>query len=161
MSYSSLYKVFKKSSSCIEEYKNGYGTGPMIWDYLRDRINLGSRWSSGYNDTALWALARDPKVPLHLRLCHVFTFDHAYCPFDKLGAMADALEMAHEDICKESSTWTHFKEIAGDMRKVKNQRYLRGVGLNCTSVANVWCDWNPSKGTPFDCYEYVTVLDAT
>jgi hypothetical protein len=34
MSYTSLYKVFKTKRVELDEFRNGHGSGPPVWDYL-------------------------------------------------------------------------------------------------------------------------------
>jgi hypothetical protein len=157
MSESSLFLVYKNMSRGYEEYRNGHGTGPMIWGHLEQLYGL-PRWVS--DNKKLWALARDPKVPVHLRLCHAFTFDRAVTPVHNLLEMAEALELAHEDIVKgRENGWSHFADIANDLRAIhkKHNRYLVGLALNCTSVADVWTYRMKAKDG-WNCYKYATDL---
>lgn len=165
MSTSDLYLVFKSSARHFSEHRNGHGSGPAIWGTLRKMHGLRDGWGREQEaeDRKLWALARNPEVPPHLRLAHAFTFDRAYCPTEHLMKMADALEAAHADILRIGPfTWSHFADFAQELRRAarKPDRRLRGVALNCTSVSDAWIGGRIAKDfDPLDCFAYATDLD--
>ena len=158
MSNSALCAIFKTKVSAVTEYRNGWGTGPMIWSHLRSKFLIGQpkrMW--GEDDTALWELGRDKSVPLCLRACHVITFDRAFTPVCDMPAMS-ALVAEGGAILRAAypGAVNHFPQIAKDMATLKLDPRSVGVGLCCTSVSDPWRGWRPSQGEPWDCYEYLT-----
>lgn len=162
MSYSTLYRVFKTKVDEMAEYGNSHGTAPVIWGHL-NKTQLGkdaNAWLFGKNDD-LWKLARDPKVPRHLRLCMAFTLDRCICPHEKAGELADALELTYSETAPLNPNHVnHWKAIADDLRKVKKVPRTIGYGLNCTSVCNIWYDYVLERARkkcdlPFDLVAYV------
>lgn len=138
MSESTLYEVFLTKVSMIEEFKNGYGTGPAIWDYLA-KTYLGRPDGLGYggDDKPLWALARDPRVPLEQRIVHTMTFDHAIITPDTIREAALACIMVAPLICENRvNHWAEIGTVLGDY-KIRDKR-LQGIALNCTSVSDQW-----------------------
>jgi hypothetical protein len=160
MSYSTLCAIYKTVATGLREYRNGWGTGPAVWDYLSTKY-LGTSWGLR-GDDRLWKLARDASVPLPVRACHAFTFDGAVIPRDKLSEMADLLQEGAAILEAASpDRVNHFRAIADDLRKLKLHPRAVGVGLNCTSVSDVW----PREAKhwahkPWDCYAYVTGASA-
>lgn len=148
MSRSTLYLVYDNTSEILHEYRNGWGTGPAIWD------TIGKLGGISFDSDDLWKLARNPTMPLHLRMCHAFTFDRAVCPAGRLNEMAEWLVMAHADM--DQKRVSHFGTIAEHLREIakQNNPELRGVALNCTSVSVVWTSKMSIKDG-WDCVEYV------
>jgi hypothetical protein len=163
MSSSTLYAVFRTTATRIAEYRNSYGTAPAIWGHMCEEYLHEDRssWLFGVRDKGLWDLAKNPAVPEHLRLCHVFTFDHALVPRDCLGRMADALNLAYSDLIRRHPNHVnHWQAIAADLRKAKVDRRALGIGLGCTSVADPWASYRHTKGEgsmPFDCVAWATL----
>ncbi|RYD62149.1 MAG: hypothetical protein EOP83_15330 [Verrucomicrobiaceae bacterium] len=143
MSESTLYEVFRTKVYMIDEYKNGRGSGPILWDYLAETY-LGGRIGFGEGYDPLWALGRDRRVPMEERLCLVMTFDNAVIEPDRIRelalaccAVAPRLNPLYEN------HWGAFGATLGDY-KVRDHRML-GIALNCTSVEDQWRYGQPQK----------------
>ncbi|WP_010517873.1 hypothetical protein [Komagataeibacter oboediens] len=157
MSYSTLCAVYRTTATGLAEYRNSWGTGPLIWDYLSKRY-LGHKKSWMLLDNALWDLATDMNVPASLRACHAITFDRGIVPFEYAQKMADLLRSGSEILSKGAPDHVnHFSSIADDLGKIKLRKNALGFGLNCTSVSDVWLHgaWpgKPRKEA-FDCFKY-------
>lgn len=158
MSTSSLHAIFKTVATELREYRNGHGTGPAIWGHLEQHYLGGDRFRWFSSDDKLWKLARDERVPLCLRACHVFTFDGAVIPPDKLAPMAELLAEGGRIIGESAPEYVnHFPTIASDLASLRLHHRAVGVGLSCTSVSDMWPrharQW-PRK--PWNCYAYLT-----
>lgn len=156
MSYSTIYQVFRTKSSPICEYRNAWGTGPAIWNYLSKKYLGLDGWSPFLEgDGGLWALARDERVPLALRACHAITFDYALTPRDKLKEMG-ALVAEGGRMIEDGAHVNHFAAIGSHLAELKLDRRAKGVGLNCTSVSDTWGQEAKYWREPWDCYAYIT-----
>jgi hypothetical protein len=145
MSESTLYEVFLTKVNYIEEFKNGHGTGPVIWDYLaKTYLNLPDGLGFGGDDKPLWALARDPRVPLEQRIVHTMTFDHAIITPGTIREAALAC-IAVASLLPEDRVnhWGEIGTVLGDY--VVRDNRLQGIGLNCTSVCDQWRGVVPRK----------------
>lgn len=156
MSYSTLYAIYKTKAAEVSEYRNGWGSGPIIWDYLSKEF-LGLPGWSFSNDSGLWGLAIDPKVPLGLRACLAITLDYAMVLAKDAKIMAEAIRQGGFVMDKFApDRVNHFPRIAHDMSETKLDKRAIGFGLNCTSVSDTWGQKKKYWGKPFDCYAYIT-----
>src|ERR1700733_15232319 len=95
MSSSDLYRIYRTKATHYAEMRNGWGSAPAVWSYLA--VKFLGREQHDYlrgdgNDSELWGLGRDSRVPRELRLAHAFCFDQAMCPIERLGELAEACE---------------------------------------------------------------------
>ncbi|WP_282265515.1 hypothetical protein [Stenotrophomonas sp. PS02298] len=157
MSTSALCAVFKTKAVPVAEYRNGYGTGPVIWTYLSDRYLGGRNWGSAGGE--LWALAKDESIPFSLRAAHAMTFDQALVrPTDCLS-FACLIEEAAAILEQWNPEYVnHFGAIASDLKGIQLDHRALGMGLCCSSVADVWRSWQGIKTgrRPVDCLAYIT-----
>lgn len=80
MSYSTLWKIHKTKVISHQEFRNGWGSAPALWDYLAE-THLGEK-PSMFNQQQMrrvWDLFDNPTVPIHRRIALGFTFDHFVC----------------------------------------------------------------------------------
>ena len=157
MSYSTLCAVYRTTATGLVEYRNAWGTGPLIWDYLSKRyLRRALSWMA--DDEALWNLATNMDVPAPLRACHALTFDRAIVPLGSASEMATLLRAGEEILSKHAPDCVnHFGLIADDLGKIKLRKNALGFGLNCTSVSDVWLygAWpGKPKKEAFDCFKY-------
>jgi hypothetical protein len=160
MSYSTLYTLFKTTYRATKEYRNSWGTGPLIWSYLNERYLHRDRWAwTAANDGRLWGLAREETVPLCIRMAHVVTFDRALIPIDKAKYVGNLLIEASDILKKYSPDYVnHFASIGNDLIKERPDKRAIGFGLNCTSVSDVWHEHYRSNmpfGESFNCVDYI------
>ncbi len=163
MSYSTLYAVFRKSARALKEYRNGHGSAPPVWGWLRvNKLSLSEHGWLGENDESkrLWALAYDPTVPREWRATLGLTLDLAYIPTDKLTEAAELFERVGTMLAGwRPQNVNHWPAIAADFRAFAAKPVPRmvGLGLCCTSVSDPWSDWSYSggkEGKTFDAWEY-------
>lgn len=158
MSTSDLYRVYRTRATHFAELRNGWGSAPVLWRHLVVRF-LGREQHdylrSGGNDSELWDLARDPRVPVSLRLAHAFCCDQAVCPVDRLKELAEACERVYE-VTANSQGVNHWQSIAALLREHKPRARQIGVGLSCTSVCDPWSGWKPQNTQAvWDIFPYV------
>jgi hypothetical protein len=153
MSYSTLYKVYKTKVTTLKEYRNGWGTAPVIWDYLEAKY-LESKTSIWTDAQPLWGLWKDQRVPKSLRMIHLFCMDGAIIRIENITeAAALILEGAKILKAEYPERVNHWADIANDLfslQGLKDKR-LQGIGLNGTSVHDVWNDGDMPK--LFDCFD--------
>lgn len=139
MSTSDLYAVFRKSTRHLSEYRNGWGSAPILWDYLC-RTYLGREtWSFMGENKDLWQLASDQRVPLDLRLAHAFTFDGTFCPRSRAKELGASLQRAGRKVAVTDRV-NHWFDIGADLL-ANGMARAQGFALSCTSVNDVWCEW--------------------
>jgi hypothetical protein len=141
VSYSAIYEVYKTTANELNEYRNGHGTASVLWNLLGVK-HLGLQphgYMFGPALDKLWKLARDPAVPMHLRICHAFTFDDAYVAHENLAILAKACDMTGSDLDAFSpDSVNHWHTLSEDLMRVKKKPKMLGVGLTCTSVSETW-----------------------
>ena len=160
MSTSNLYSVYKTRTKELASFGNGWGTAPVLWDYL-EKAYLNKRsgsWLCGddKDKTELWNLATDSKVPVYLRLVHAFTFINVVCPYEKANEMAEHCRKAFNTIREDESRdmltdkdrslrVNHWERIANVLEIMKPNKRALGIGLSCTSVSDPWIGWKGGK----------------
>lgn len=146
MSTSDLYLLFGKSVRHWSEHRNGWGSAPVIWDYLSDKY-IPEKPSYGLSESHLkkvWALrASDGLLQCELAALY-FTFDDAYVPVSQLNAVADYFDeiaALTESAPVTAGRVNHWRAFASEFRKISSavkDRRLRGVCISCTSVSDPW-----------------------
>lgn len=160
MSTSALCAVFKTKAVELAEYRNGWGTGPLIWDYLSKCYLDSKGWHTAGDE--LWRLSKDESVPFSLRAAHVMTFDQALVRPGDLQSFGCLIEEAATVLSDWNPDYVnHFAAIASDLKSARLDRRALGVGLCCTSVSDAWRSWPGIKAgkRPFDCFAYITGRD--
>ena len=147
MSTSDLYWLNAKSTTWVAEFRNGWGSGPAVWDYLGLKYieELPAYSMADSHLKKVWALATDPRLEPCERLALYMSFDKAFVP---VASLLKAGELAIEfwDLSLNGSQVNHWRAIGEALLELTKQpidRRRRGVVLNCTSVADLW--GQPSK----------------
>lgn len=152
MSYSTLYKVYKTKVRTLKEYRNGWGTAPVIWNYLEAKY-LKSKSSIWTDAQPLWGLCKDQRVPKSLRMIHLFCMDGAIIKIENI-AEAAALILEGSKILKAEypDRVNHWGDIANDLLSLQGlkDKRLQGIGINATSVYDVW--HGGAMPEVFDCF---------
>lgn len=80
MSSSIVMKVWPgERAECGWEVKNGWGSAPVIWQYMGHRyFGAGFSWLGEKNCAQICPLANQRDKPEHLRAVLAMTFDHVY-----------------------------------------------------------------------------------
>lgn len=155
MSTTNLYRLYKSTAREEAEWHNSWLSAPPLWDYLcRTFLLREPNWFLGGDQSALWNLVSDARVPEPIRLAHAFTMDGAMCPKDRIASLATALNNAGGIISDKSGTPTHWPLIGRALTKLHqaSDKRMVGVALSCTSVSDGWIDWSPKKREPWDIF---------
>lgn len=166
MSYSATYHVYASTARRIDEYRNGHGTASVLWALLSDKYLGVGPYGYTHNkaDTdRLWKLYLDPRVPNHLRICHLWTFDNAFWPLDVRETLVDACEETFLALRSyNGATVNHWHQLAIDLQRIPKKPRCYGIGLTCTSVSDGWSEYAYRRGKdvePWDAHEqWVEVL---
>lgn len=147
MSSSSLYKVYKTKTKEIAEFRNGWGTAPVIWGYLLEKylhLDKLAWFGNDENQKKLWKLITDSSVPTNLRLVLGLTLDDAICPYVKKDELAKACQEVFE-FTYDSKSVNHWKSVGESLKLCKPDKKMIGIALSCTSVADQWIDGKGDK----------------
>jgi len=144
MSTTDLYIINGKSVSHVAEYRNGWGSGPAVWDYLSDKY-VPEKPIYSLSDSHMkkvWALQSDDRLAECERLALLMTFDNAFVPVHALERAGDlCIEFA--GLSDDGARVNHWRAIGEDLKRlagVKQNRHARGAALSCTSVCDPWSD---------------------
>lgn len=145
MSTSDLYILNGKSTTHLAEFRNGWGSAPICWDYLSKKY-LGLDGYPLFGDMQpVWNLARDERLTIPEKVALLMTFDGAYIPLSNLKDAAEACEAFGKE-CEDGGRVNHWPAFGAELRrasKMKHNRHARGVCLSCTSVNDPWIDASP------------------
>lgn len=145
MSTSDLYLLFGKSVRHWSEHRNGWGSAPIVWDYLGEKyIDAAPSASWRYSYKPVWELYSHGVLLDSERAALSFTFDDAYVPVAHFPQAADLFEQFNAQIstcASMANRANHWQAFADELRKaataVKDKR-CRGMCISCTSVNDVW-----------------------
>lgn len=151
MSSTNVYALNGKSTTHLRSFRNGWGSAPVLWDYLGEKY-LG--WTNGmpmFNKPALqklWDLSRDSRVTVEERICHRLTFDYAYVPLEHLGLVGDACYSVYAAMPEKFkgdrvNHWYNIGSLFTQLAERKFHHRCRGVCMAPTSVEDHWCNPDP------------------
>lgn len=139
MSCTSLYELFKTKANCITELRNGYGSGPAIWDYTSLKV-LGKKFDT-FNNKDFWPSYKSDKLDRDEKAVLLSTYDNAFVEVGHLMEFADACCKVHNLIIETTGwEWSHFEaigEAAAKLHKDHDPR-CKGMAIGCTSVCDIW-----------------------
>ena len=148
MSTSDLYILNGKSTRHLAEFRNGWGSAPMAWDYLAEKY-IPEKPAYSLAESHLekvWKLAEDDRLEPFERCVLMMTFDRSYVPVANLKDAAEACEMFGK-ACENGKHVNHWVAIGAALREAAGMRFsrhTRGVALSCTSVNDCWA-WPSEK----------------
>lgn len=145
MNTSTLYAVYKTKVTPINEYRNGYGTAPSLWDYLCqkylfEKFNMFDRALCD----RVWALWKSDKPHDSEKFTLMLTFDCGIIAPENLPLLIEGCEMADREIKSRFPTHAnHWGAIAIDLKEQvdKKDSRLIGFGLGYTSVSDPWHEY--------------------
>lgn len=157
MSTSDLYILNKRSTTHFAEFRNGWGSAPIAWDYLGKKyIPEKPKYSfmDGDHIEKVWALYKDQRLDHHERVVLMMTFDQAYVPLDKLEDAGDCCERFGRE-CEDGAHVNHWSAIGNLLKaaaSLRFNRFARGIALSPTSVSDMWCgdEWVDSAWSIYD-----------
>lgn len=152
MSESSLYLLNKKSTAFLDEYWNGWGSSPVMWDYLGAKYIPEKPIYSldpSYIQKVCY-LHQASFVPKEEKICLMMTFDKAYIALADLAEASEACLKVGDDINGALvGRVNHWPEIGKSLAKINEMnfgrynRFARGVVLDARS--EIWVhpqkDW--------------------
>lgn len=117
-----------------EELRNAWGSAPFIWSAMSERYLPGQHWmiSASKNDSPLWRLDRDPRVPLHQRVVMVMTFDFMYVEKTDYAQAAIDIRKTMGDF-DNPKVVCHWPTIASIFEEDRN---VPAIGFHMTSVTD-------------------------
>lgn len=146
MSTSDLYLLFGKSVRHWSEHRNGWGSAPVVWDYLGDKY-IPEKPTYSLNQDHLrkvWALSKGDGLSDAEMAALMFTFDDAYVPRANLNEVADWFDIFAAEVIADSNYanranhWAAFAEEFREIAATVKDYRLRGVCISCTSVNDIW-----------------------
>lgn len=149
VSTSDLYIIYGKSVSHLAEFRNGYGSAPICWDYIGGKyLPEKPAYSMDHNYLKkVWALADSGRLTEDERTCMMMTFDRSFLQLADLKGAAIACEVFGKKVedGRRENHWPAFAEALRDAATMKHNRHARGVALSCTSVCDPWGSENPEQ----------------
>jgi hypothetical protein len=146
MSRSTLLRVYKSKAVWDEDLSNSWGSAPPLWEWLCNKYGIvkpGEFYFMLPSLTPLWKLVDRKDIPISQRLALFLTFDRAVILKRHLPEAAKHLRAFADFFWVKPGHVNHWPRIAewvAETSKIKDSRLI-GVGLNCTSVADVWCGY--------------------
>lgn len=140
MSYTTIVAVWpEEKSECVEELRNGHGSGPLVWGdmcirYLPD----GARSSYIFRGNELWPLVNRSDIPYHQRAVLAMTYDNMIVKREHYAKAAECIRKYLADFPDNAEYVNHWPRIAEIFEG--NPDYP-AIGLWLTSV----CE-NPFAG---------------
>jgi len=150
VSTSNLYAVYKTKTKEIAEFPNGWGTAPVIYDYLCEKyLNVKKNaWLHQFSSPTpnfkiqyLWDLTKNLSVPASIRLVHAFTYINHVCPSNRILELAQACQEFY-DITNDNKRVNHWELIANTLKSFKINKKMIGIALSCSSIQNPWINAN-------------------
>ena len=139
MSTTNIYELFKTKVNCIDELRNGHGSGPAIWNYISEK--LYRKQFNLMDDKEFWLSYKDKRLNDNEKAVLLSTYDRAFIEVDRLHEFAEACKEVHKKIIETTDwTWSHFEAIglaADNLYKEHDARCL-GLAIGCTSVCDEW-----------------------
>jgi len=161
MSYTSLYAVYKTKAVNVEEFHNGSGSGPAIWDYISIKHDGNKMPMFGKNLDYFWDLWKDSKYDRDEKAVFMSTFDNALIEIDHLEEFSKACLKIHDNIIKHTEwQWNHFSDIGETalfLHRNHDHRCI-GLGIGCTSVCDPWECWKPKEKECWGVYAEIDSL---
>ncbi len=152
MSTSDIYILNGKSTTWVAEFRNGWGSGPCMWDHLANKyfpdVNFTDYDRIDYvgwdrKNRMVWDLAGEDRVSGPERVALMLTFDKSFVPTSHLKEAGEACIKAYDMIVAHGfwegvNHWRAIGDALIDLSKKPLHRNARGVVLNCTSINDVW-----------------------
>lgn len=159
MSHSTLYLVYKTRVKTLATFQNSFGTSTPLWNHLTVKYlerELGS-WLWEDNTQWLWDAAEDVRIPEHLRIAHMFTFDMALCTPKNLDRLAEACRKTEGDLATGGKL-NHWGAIGLAIKEAKLDSKCLGIGLTGTSVNDIWQQYPKNGREPWDMFGWFDSL---
>jgi hypothetical protein len=149
MTSTRVYALNGKSTNALRAFSNGWGSAPVLWDYLSEKYLGLKAMPFGENERQkLWDLARDKRLTGEERACHMLTFDRAYVPLQHLERVSDACYSVYADMPAKYkgdrvNHWYGLGALFSQLAQMKFHHRCRGVCIAPTSVEDHWRNPDP------------------
>jgi len=147
MSCSTLYKVYRTTARGLIQFRNGYGSGPPVWEMVAAKLGLENPSTvamfGSHEARKVWNAVRGTEIPLSWKWALAFTFDKTILNPEDTEIAANAFRETHQDILRWTRyTWSHWESIADAIEGSPKLDYRAlGFALGCTSVSDPWEDF--------------------
>lgn len=150
MSTSDLYILNKKSVTHFAKFRNGWGSGPVVWRHIGEKYvsDKPQYWEMDRRTLErIWALAGDRTLEIDERIALMMTFDHSFVPLKNLKEAGEACITFHRRVRDTGSVnhWADIGEALIRLSKTKKSRHAQGAVLSCTSVGDVWLEADAAR----------------
>lgn len=149
MSTSDLYLLYGKKVRHWSEHRNGWGSAPVVWDYLANKYLTPTVSGSFGREKEVWKLGRSDGLSDAELAALFFTFDWAYAPKNSLGQIADWFNEFSALVASTQyagvNHWDAFAEELRNVDRSKKDYRLFGVCVACTSVSDMWAYATPDN----------------
>lgn len=146
MSYTSLYGVpLQGCLRTVSEYRNGWGSAPVIWDFIWDKY-LRTRETEKNHESAMHPngnlkkicdMANEGKLLEYERICVHLTCDGCIIRKEDFAKVSDALDTMY--LATNNGVYVnHLKAIASDLRDDDKWNDYIGCCFRHTSVGDAW-----------------------
>ncbi len=149
MSATIIYALNSKSTTQLKTFRNGWGSAPVLWDYLSEKyLGLDGMPFRENELQRLWDLAQDRRLTAEERICHMITFDRAFVPVKHLDAVGDACMTVYAAMPAKyrGGRVNHWYGIGSLCTTLVERRFhhrCRGVCMAPTTVSDHWHRPNP------------------
>lgn len=146
MSYTSLYGVpLQGCLRTVSEYRNGWGSAPVIWDFIWDKYlrtretekNYESAMHPNGNLQKICDMANEGKLLEYERICVHLTYDRCIIRKEDFAKVSDALDTMYLATYNGVHV-NHLKAISSDLRDSDKWNDYIGCCFRHTSVGDEW-----------------------
>ncbi len=126
---------------CIAELRNGWGSGPVVWNELSKRYLRTGDFEYMHKLDKLWPLWHDLSIPLAYRAALMMTYDRMYVLKKDYARAAADIRKFLTDFPIGATTANHWPAIAA---LFESEPEYPAIALWCTSVSENLFDgpWN-------------------
>lgn len=135
-----------EKSECLEELRNGFGSGPLVWgDMCQRYLPGGERHSYMFRHQELWPLAYRQDIPYHHRAVLAMTYDRMFVKREHYGQAAHYIRQYLADFPDNTKYVNHWPRIA---ELFESNPDYPAIGLWLTSVCEnpFNGEWNEEAG---------------
>lgn len=138
MSTTDLYTLNGKSVRHRVEFNNGWGSAPILWDYVSE-VHMGGE---GWEKHNIFDAIPNADIPVNIRALLMMTLDRAYVPLRSLETFGqyclEFYELSSQRYPDRVNHWGGIGEHFIAAHHEKFHRAARGIVISFTSVDDPW-----------------------
>lgn len=147
MSYSAAYLIQARGLKHLAEFRNSWGFGPFVWSPVAEKYLGGSGGSWLSEDSKLWPLWKDMRLPRAWRASLLVTYDYAIIEKERFTEIGGYLRQFVTDVGLRERA-CHLLSIADLLDKHAKAR-SRGMCFYGNSIGDdLWHPWDYEKDKP-------------